>query len=172
MPQERQGMFEDKIKDLPNYSDIYIKCSTNYRVSAVKDHAKDSNGDSQHPHTVAYGNFLKANGIEIEQRANKIAKSCDKANIAIVSKLQIDNKMDPSTLTKTKNKFETAYFVVKQELPQPRSSGFYPENNGAKTLAGPGHVAPRSNFISCGVGCVNDVSCVACSQAHLIGGFH
>ena len=34
-----------------------------------------------------------------------------------MSKLQIDNKMDPSTLTKTKNKFETAYFVVKQELP-------------------------------------------------------
>ena len=110
-------MFEDKIKDLPNYSDIFIKGSTNYRVSAVKDHAKNSNGDPQHPHTVAYGNFLKANGIEIEERANKIAKSYDKANTAIVSRLQIHNKMDPSTLTKTKTKFETTYFVVKQELP-------------------------------------------------------
>lgn len=110
-------MFEDKIKGLPNYSDIYIKGSTNYRVSAVKDHTNNSNGDPQHPHTVAYGNFLKANGIEIEQRADKIAKSCDKVNTDVVSKLKNHNKMDPSTLTKTKTKFETAYFVVKQELP-------------------------------------------------------
>ncbi len=110
-------MFEDKIKGLPNYSDIYIKGSTNYRVSAVKDHAKNSNGDPQHPHTVAYGNFLKASGIEIEQRGNKIAKSCDKANTDVVSKLKNQSKMDPSTLTKTKTKFKTAYFVVKQELP-------------------------------------------------------
>ena len=105
-------MFEDKIKGLPNYSDIYIKGSKNYRVSDVKDHAKNSNGDPQHPHTVAYGNFLKASGIEIEQRGNKIAKSCDKANTDVVSKLKNQSKMDPSTLTKTK--FETAYFVVKQ----------------------------------------------------------
>ena len=110
-------MFEDKIKGLPNYSDIYIKGSTNYRVSAVKDHAKNSNGDPQHPHTVAYSNFLKANGIEIEQRANKIAKSCNKVNTDVVSTLQNHNKMDPSTLTKIKTKFETANFVVKQELP-------------------------------------------------------
>lgn len=56
-------MFEDKIKGLPNYSDIYIKGSTNYRVSAIKIHAKNSNGDPQHPHTVAYGKFLRSNGI-------------------------------------------------------------------------------------------------------------
>jgi hypothetical protein len=98
-------VFEDKTKGLPNYSDIYIKGSTNYRVSAVKDHAKNSNGDPQHPHTMAYNNFL----INFQ--------SCDKANTDVVSKLQNHNKMDPSTLTKTKTNFETAYFVVKQELP-------------------------------------------------------
>ena len=94
-------MFADKIKHLPNYSGMYVKASTNYRVSAVKGHAKNGGGDPQPPNT-AYGNFLKANGIEIEQHTNNIAKSCDKANTAIVCKLQIDKKMDPSTLTITK----------------------------------------------------------------------
>ena len=59
-------------------------------------------------------------------------------------------------------------FLYHLVIAQAQSSGFCPENNGAKTLAGAGHVAPRSIFIPCGVGCVNDVSCVACSQAHLI----
>ena len=110
MPQERQGILDVNFVSC-------LKTKSRTCPITVKDHAKNSNGDPQHPHTVAYGNFLKANGIEIEERANKIAKSCDKANTAIVSRLQIHNKMDPSTLTKTKTKFETTYFVVKQELP-------------------------------------------------------
>ena len=47
-------MFQDRIKDLPNFLDIFIHGSTNYLKSAVEDHARRKMGDPKHPHTVAY----------------------------------------------------------------------------------------------------------------------
>ena len=37
-------MFQDAIKDLPNFSDIFIHGSTNYRKSGVEHHARNKTG--------------------------------------------------------------------------------------------------------------------------------
>ena len=46
--------FEDKICDLPNFSDIFIHGSRNYKKYRVEDHAKNKNKDPKHPRIVAY----------------------------------------------------------------------------------------------------------------------
>ena len=57
------AMLEDRIKDLPNFSDIFIKGSRNFKKSAVQDHAQRKAKDPKHPHSVAYKLYIESQGV-------------------------------------------------------------------------------------------------------------
>ena len=44
-------MFENNIKDLPKFSDIFIHESASYRKSAVEDHVRNGKEDPKHART-------------------------------------------------------------------------------------------------------------------------
>ena len=90
-------MFEDKIKDLPNFSNIFVKGSQNYKKCVVESHVKNKTNDPRHPHTVAYNLYLKECQVALEQRSELLAKSGGHANESIVSSLK---KIPPEDLEK------------------------------------------------------------------------
>ena len=100
-------LFEDKIKTMDNYSNIFARGSTNFKKSAVSDHAKLSK-----PHAKACKLYFESKEVPLDVRAKKIANAT--GNQDIVSGL---STMDKKDLEKTKIKFEVAYFVAKNELP-------------------------------------------------------
>ena len=107
-------MFQDKIKDLPNFSDIFIHGSTNYRKSAVDDLARSKKGDPKHPHTVAYNKYLSIRDVELKSRSKTLAETANKQNTDFLSSF---GNMSEQTLLKLRIKFETTYFTVKNKLP-------------------------------------------------------
>ena len=73
-------MFEPKIQEFPNFSDIWIKGSQNYRKSAVEEHAKNKSGNPKHPHSMAYKLYLESQkSFDLEERSQTL--SSGKANI-------------------------------------------------------------------------------------------
>jgi hypothetical protein len=99
--------FEDRIKTMDNYSNVFVKGSTNFKKSAVIDHAKISN-----PHAKALKLFFESKDIPLNERAKKLAKVS--GNRDIVSGVAT---MDKKELERMKIKFEVAYFVAKNEMP-------------------------------------------------------
>ena len=74
--------YEHKICGLPNFSDIFIKGSQNYKKSAVEDHAKNKGDNPKHPHTVAYKLYLEESNVELETRSQMLAAAGGNATIA------------------------------------------------------------------------------------------
>ena len=107
-------MFQDQIKGSPNFSDIFIHGSTNYRKSAVEDHARSKKDDPKHPHTVAYNKYLSSKNVELKSRSKTLAETANKQNTDFVSSFR---NMSEQKFLKLKIKFETTYFAVKNELP-------------------------------------------------------
>ena len=103
-------MFSEKIRDLPNFSDIFIKGSQNYKKSAVEDHAKNKSGNPKHPHTLAYKLYLDSQDVGLDEKANTL--SSGSANIVSSFK-----NLPPEDLERIRKKFETTYFSIKKELP-------------------------------------------------------
>ena len=107
--------FNPKISSLPNFTDIFIKGSQNYKKSAVVDHAKNKNNEPLHPHTVAYKLFLETSKMSLATKSKFLASSGGQfGNTDIISSLK---KIPPETLERLKKKFQTTYFTIKNELP-------------------------------------------------------
>ena len=102
-------MFKEKICNLPNFSDIFIKGSQNYKKTAVEDHAKNKSSNPKHPHTLAYKLYLDSQEVALDERASSLSSGA--ANIVSCFK-----NLPPEDLERTKRKFETAYFSIKNEL--------------------------------------------------------
>ena len=99
--------YKDAIKDLPNFSDIFIIGSTNYKKSTVEEHATKCK-----PHLKAYKLFLSSKGISIEDAAKSLSVAVPN-NTNIVAGIAT---MDKKDLEKTKLKFDVSYFIAKKRL--------------------------------------------------------
>ena len=89
------------------FTNQYIKGSTNFRKSSVEYHAQNTKS-----HTVAYELHIKESGKDskkIKKFKHSAAGSSDV--------LEGISTMEKNEVARTKIKFETAYFVAKQELP-------------------------------------------------------
>ena len=86
--------FENAIKTIPNYSNIFVMGSTNFKKSAVEDHAKNS----KH-HTKACQLHFESKCIPADERAKVLAKV--KGNTDILSGIA---SMDRKDVEKTKQK--------------------------------------------------------------------
>lgn len=60
--------YKDALKDLPNFSDIFIIGSTNYKKSTVEEHATKCKS-----HLKAYKLFLSSKGISVEDAAKSLS---------------------------------------------------------------------------------------------------
>lgn len=89
-----------------NFSNVFIRGSTNFKKSAVCDHAKGK------PHEEALNLHFTSKDIPTNERAKFLANS--KENNDVVTGISQMNKND---LERTKRKFEVAYFVAKNTLP-------------------------------------------------------
>ncbi|XP_057317246.1 E3 SUMO-protein ligase KIAA1586-like [Hydractinia symbiolongicarpus] len=98
--------YQSQIKTLPNYSNIFVVGTQNYKKSAVEDHATKSR-----QHLKAHSLYLKATGVSLDERATTLS-AADSSNV--VAGLA---KMDEKDMQRTKKKFEVAYFVAKNRLP-------------------------------------------------------
>ena len=107
------SMFVDKIRDLPNFSDMFVKGSQNYKKSVVEGHGKNKNNDPRHPHTVAYNMYLQSGQVDLQKRSELLSKSGGHTNESIVSSLK---KIPPEDLEKLKKKFQTVYFTVYHKM--------------------------------------------------------
>ena len=100
-------MFEHKIREFPNFSDIFIKGSQNYRKSAVEDHAKNKGGNPKHPHSVAYKLYLEGQkSIDLEERSQTL--SSGKMNI-----VSCFNKMPPEDFERMKKSLKQFIFLLR-----------------------------------------------------------
>ena len=99
--------YENNIKNLSNFTNIFIIGSTNYKKSAVEDHATKS----KH-HLKAYNLYLKSKGVSVDM--SKALPSAVPKNTDIMSGIA---QMDQKDLERTRKKFEVAYFIAKHQLP-------------------------------------------------------
>ena len=106
--------FEDKICDLPNFSDILIHGFRNYKKPVVEDNAKNKNTGPMHPRIFAYKLYLEASNKSIEKRSQILVTSDGQVNIDVVSSLK---KVPPEVYERLKEKFQTTYFTIKNEFP-------------------------------------------------------
>ena len=93
---------------MPNFSDIFIAGSRNYKKTSVEEHATKCK-----PHARAMEFHFKSKGMSLEERAKKISSSVAPKNTDIISGVSI---MDERDLELTKRKFQVAYFVAKHQL--------------------------------------------------------
>ena len=98
--------YENDIKNLPNFTNLFIIGSTNYKKSAVEDHATKSK------HLKAYNLYLKSKGVSVDDMSK--ASSTVPKNTNIMSGIA---QMDQKDLERTRKKFEVAYFIAKHQLP-------------------------------------------------------
>ena len=99
---------EEEIKSIDGFTNQYIKGSTNFRKSSVEYHAKNTKS-----HTVAYELHIKESGKELKKLKNFKHSATGSSGV-------LDegiSTMEKNEVARTKIKFETAYFVAKQELP-------------------------------------------------------
>ena len=85
----------------------YIKGSTNFQKSSVEYHAKNAKS-----HTVAYELHIKKSGKDSKKLKNFKHSAAGSSDV-----LEGTSTMEKNEVARTKIKFETAYFVAKQELP-------------------------------------------------------
>ena len=97
--------YEKELKQLPNFNDVFIKGSKNYKKSVIEEHAKSGQ------HLMAMNLFLKSKGTPLIERA-KTFSSVNPANTDITGLTVMDKK----DVERTKRKFEVAYFVAKQQF--------------------------------------------------------
>lgn len=100
--------YEEQMKDMPNLSNVLIKGSKNYQKPVINEHATESE-----PHLKAMSLHLKYKNVLLNERAKSLS-SVHFANTHIVLGISM---MDKNNLARTKRKFETEYFVAKQQLP-------------------------------------------------------
>ena len=86
--------YENDIKNLPNFTNIFITGSTNYKKSAVEDHATKS----KH-HLKAYNLYLKSKGVSVDM--SKALSSTVPKNTDIMSGIV---QMDQKDLERTRKK--------------------------------------------------------------------
>ena len=91
-------IYESIIATMPNFSNIFILGSKNYKKSAVEDHATNN----KH-HLKAYGLYLKSKAVPIAQRAKVLSSvsSCSDVVSGIAT-------MDKKDMERTKRKFEVS----------------------------------------------------------------
>ena len=89
---------EKELKQLPNFNDVFIKGSKNYKKSVIEEHAKSGQ------HLMAMNLFLKSKGTPLIECA-KTLSAVNPANTDIITGLE-----------RTQRKFKVAYFVAKQQL--------------------------------------------------------
>lgn len=106
-------MFQDKIKVLPKFSDIFIRRSTNYCKSVVEDHARSKKVDLKHFHMVAYNKYLSTKIDEVKSQSKKFCGDYKQAELIVSS----FGNMTQQTFFEQKIEFETTYFAVKNEIP-------------------------------------------------------
>ena len=97
----------EEIKSIDGFMDQYIKGSTNFRKSSVEFHAKNPKS-----HTVAYELHIKESGKDLKKLKNFKHSAAGSSDV-----LEGISTMEKNEVARTKIKFETAYFVAKQELP-------------------------------------------------------
>ena len=100
-------MYQDDIKDLPNFSDIFIVGSRNYKKSAVEEHATKCKS-----HLKAYKLYLISKGSSAEEVAKSLSLAVpNNSNIATGI-----STMDKNDLERTKRKLEASYFIAKKRI--------------------------------------------------------
>lgn len=102
--------FADKINGMKNFSTIWaFTGSTNLRLSNAEDHAQGE------PHKRALDLHLKeTKGQHAFERAESMKAANDSGQQLITTGIA---NMQSTDLSRTKTKFEVAYFVAKEELP-------------------------------------------------------
>ena len=100
----------DKIKAMKNFSPAWaFTGTTNLRLSNAEDHARGE------PHKRALDLHLTADkGQTAVERAEAMKASTDARQQLITSGIK---NMQSADIAKTKSKFETAYFIAKEEMP-------------------------------------------------------
>ena len=98
---------EEEIKSIVGFRNQYIKGSTNFRKSTVEYHAKNAKS-----HTVAYELHIKESGKDSKKLKNFKDSAAGFSDV-----LEGISTIEKNEVAQTKIKFETAYFVAKQELP-------------------------------------------------------
>ena len=79
--------YEDKINDMPNFSNIRIAGSVNCRKSAVEEHARKCK-----PHTRAYDLFLKSKGTSVEEAAKTLSASVPNNSNIVSGVMEMEKK--------------------------------------------------------------------------------
>lgn len=102
-------MYEKRICNLPNFSDMFIKGSQNYKKSAVEDHAKNRSGNPKHPHSVAYKLYLEGCSVGLDERSETLS-------LGVPNIVSCFKKLPPEEFERIRKKFETVYFSVKNEF--------------------------------------------------------
>ena len=101
--------FEGKISSVKGFNYQWSRDeSTRLQHAAALEHV---NGD---PHKLAYDLFLKNKGLTTRERGDIIKQTLDKSQTAIAQGFAVSESKNFET---SKKKFETAFFVVKEEIP-------------------------------------------------------
>ena len=99
--------FEDRITCIKGFTDTWLReGSKRLLLHAAKEHAE---GEA---HKKAYELYLRSRGMTVHERTERIEAST--TDVGVVRGLDIMRQKD---FELTKKKFETAYFIVKEELP-------------------------------------------------------
>ena len=103
-------MFEDKIVGIPKFNYAWSRngCVRLQHAAAVE-HA------TSEPHKAAYINFLTNKGVTPRERTETLRSVLSEDNQCSI--IEGFDTMDRKNVETNKKKFETAYFVVKEELP-------------------------------------------------------
>jgi len=100
--------FEDRINSMKSFNEAWVRDgSKRLLLHAAIEHAESE------PHKKAYDLHLKGQGLSIRQRSEVIETSNPNSG-GVVRGLDAMKQKD---FEKTKKKFETMYFVIKEELP-------------------------------------------------------
>ena len=97
--------FEDRINSIRNFNEVWVRDgSKRLLLHAAIEHAEGE------PHEKAYDLHLKEQGLSIRQRSEVSNPNSGGVLCGV-------DVMKQKDFEKTKKKFETMYFVVKEELP-------------------------------------------------------
>ena len=98
---------EEEIKSIEGFTNQYIKGSTSFGKSSVEYHAKNTKS-----HTVAHELHIKESGKDSKKLKDFKHSAAGSSDV-----LEGILTMEKNEVARIKIKFETAYFVAKQELP-------------------------------------------------------
>lgn len=107
--------YSEKIKGMKQFSHAWaFDGSTNLRLSNAQDHATGE------PHKRALELYLKERGTSANERADKMSAFTSSGQQLVTTGIA---NMRASDLAETKVKFETAYYIAKDELPLSKYPG-------------------------------------------------